>query len=78
MLALLIIMENNVINKNFVIGSRNEKNISIINEICDICNKHLKLKYDCKSLVNFISDRLGHDYRYAINPEFIEKSLKWS
>ncbi len=78
-LALLSIMENNVINKNFVIGSRNEKsNISIINEICDICNKHLKLKYDCKSLVNFVSDRLGHDYRYAINPEFIEKSLKWS
>ena len=73
MSALLDIMENNVINQNFVIGSRNEKtNIQIINQICNICYTHFKKKYNYKLLINYVEDRLGHDQRYAINPDLIE------
>ncbi len=76
--ALLKIMENNITNKNFVIGSRNEKtNIEVINEICEIVNNNLQLNYDCKSLINFVDDRLGHDFRYALNPRSFEKNTGW-
>ena len=76
--ALLDIMENNVINQNFVIGSRNEKtNIQIINQICNICYTHSKKKYNYKLLINYVEDRLGHDYRYAINNQKIINELGW-
>ncbi len=77
--ALLDIMEKNIINQNFVIGSRNEKtNIQIINQICDICDIHFKKKYNYKLLIKYVEDRLGHDQRYAINPDSIEKKTNWS
>jgi dTDP-glucose 4,6-dehydratase len=28
-------------------------------------------------LIKFVADRLGHDYRYAINASKIEKELGW-
>ena len=59
--------------------SRNEKtNIEIINNICEIVNNNLKLNYDCKFLINYVDDRLGHDFRYALNPRLIEKTTGWS
>jgi dTDP-glucose 4,6-dehydratase len=30
-----------------------------------------------ESLITFVSDRLGHDRRYAINPTVIEQELGW-
>ena len=76
--ALLGIMEKNIINQNYVIGSRNEKtNIQIINQICNICNAHFKNKYDYKFLINYVEDRLGHDQRYSINPDLIENDTNW-
>ena len=28
-------------------------------------------------LINYVPDRLGHDYRYAIDTEFIKKTIGW-
>ena len=30
-----------------------------------------------ESLISFVTDRLGHDRRYAIDSSFAEKELKW-
>jgi len=30
------------------------------------------------SLLTFVTDRLGHDFRYAISTDKIRKELKWS
>ena len=77
--ALLKIMEKNILNKNFVIGSRNERtNIEIIKKICAISDKNSKSKNKSASLITFVDDRLGHDFRYSINPKSIEKSIDWS
>jgi dTDP-glucose 4,6-dehydratase len=32
----------------------------------------------CEKLINFVTDRPGHDRRYAIDAEKIEKALKWT
>lgn len=54
------------------VGANNEKtNLQIINNILEILNKP-------KSLITFINDRLGHDFRYAINNNKISKQLNWS
>lgn len=77
--ALLKIMEKNIVNKNYVIGSRNEKaNIEVIKIIYDIYNEYFNKKKKYKNSVAYVEDRLGHDHRYAINPELIENEINWA
>jgi dTDP-glucose 4,6-dehydratase len=54
------------------IGANSEmKNIEIANIIIKNLNKS-------SSLIQHVEDRLGHDQRYAINSNKINKSLGWS
>lgn len=54
------------------IGGKTEKtNLEIVNEICT----KLGAK---KDLITFVKDRQGHDLRYGINPEKIQKELGWT
>ncbi len=54
------------------IGARNTKtNIEVVEGILDALGKP-------RSLINPGKDRLGHDRRYAIDPEKIENELGWS
>jgi len=76
--ALIEIIENNIINKSFAIGSDNEKNnIEVVTVICDILDKILDSKVKHKTFIKFVKDRLGHDYRYAINSNLIKKEIGW-
>ena len=53
------------------IGARNEKeNINVVKGILDALGKP-------HSLIKFVTDRLGHDRRYAINPVKAETELGW-
>ena len=53
------------------IGSRNEKyNIDVVRSILDALGKP-------HSLITFVTDRLGHDRRYAIDPSKVENELGW-
>src|SRR5262245_4231005 len=53
------------------IGARNEKqNLDVVKELLDaLGNPH--------SLIQFVTDRLGHDRRYAIDPTKCETELGW-
>lgn len=46
-------------------------------EVLDVLIEELKKKepFDYHSLIHFVEDRKGHDYRYALNTEKIEKEL---
>lgn len=62
------------------IGGRNERNnLYIANEICrildDISPKENKKSY--KDQIEFVNDRPGHDFRYAIDASKIENQLGW-
>ncbi len=53
------------------IGGHNEKtNLEVVKTILNALGKP-------ESLIKFVSDRPGHDRRYAINPEKLEKDLNW-
>lgn len=62
------------------IGGNNEwRNISIAKLICTILDKQYP-RPDCKSythLIAHVSDRPGHDLRYAIDADKIETELGW-
>jgi dTDP-glucose 4,6-dehydratase len=76
--------------ETYNIGGRNERtNICIANEICEILDElypiknnlklktqHSKLK-SYKELITFVTDRPGHDRRYAIDASKIENELGW-
>jgi dTDP-glucose 4,6-dehydratase len=63
---------NGKLGETYCIGSKCEKrNIDIINSICLILDK------DPNSVIEYVTDRAGHDYRYAINNKKIVEELKW-
>ena len=78
--AIKTIYENGVVGETYNIGGNNEiKNIEIVNTICSILDelKPLENKKSYSDLIKFVKDRPGHDFRYAINAEKIQKELNW-
>ena len=68
------------IGETYLIGSDNEKrNIDIVKSICEYFNKNNLIdEFDYKSLITFVDDRPGHDFRYAIDNSKIKNDLGWS
>lgn len=59
------------------VGSNCEKtNLEIVNDIISLMEKRNGYT-DLRNLIDFVKDRLGHDYRYALDSSKIE-SLGWS
>jgi dTDP-glucose 4,6-dehydratase len=53
------------------VGARNERyNLEVVTSILDALNKP-------HSLIKYVTDRLGHDRRYAIDPTKIEMEIGW-
>jgi dTDP-glucose 4,6-dehydratase len=66
--------------QTFNIGGHNEwKNIDLINLLCKIMDKKLK-REDGQSakLITFVTDRAGHDQRYAIDSSKLREELSWT
>jgi dTDP-glucose 4,6-dehydratase len=78
--ALMKVFHHGQNGETYNIGSRTEiENIEIVRLICSILDElkpNSSIKY--KDLITYVVDRPGHDRRYAINPEKIEKELGWS
>jgi dTDP-glucose 4,6-dehydratase len=67
--------------ETYAIGGDNEwKNIELVRAICDILNGEVGKgpKNDYKNLITFVTDRQGHDFRYAIDASKIKRELEWS
>lgn len=66
--------------ETYNVGGRNEwKNIDLVNEICSILNELTGEgpEGDYKNLITFVTDRPGHDLRYAIDATKLENELGW-
>ncbi len=74
------IFHNAAIGETYNIGGNNEwKNIDLIHLLCKIMDKKLKREPGTSaSLITFVSDRAGHDLRYAIDSSKLQKDLGWS
>lgn len=77
--ALLSVIEHGLVGESYNIGGDSEaSNIEIVEIICQIldarCPKHSGSRV---GLIEFVTDRPGHDRRYAIDARKIQKDLKW-
>ena len=80
--ALLRVLMEGQVGDTYNIGSNNEwSNIEVVQRICNVLDERFPerlTKFNShKNLVQFVKDRPGHDRRYAINFEKIQKSLSW-
>lgn len=78
--ALWRVIEDGVIGQTYCIGGNNEKrNIDVVNIICSLMNEMNTISKVSKheDLITFVTDRPGHDKRYAINAEKIKNDLGW-
>lgn len=77
--ALLLVLENGVVGRSYNIGGENEyTNLELVQKICSILDNIKPRKIGIYSeLITFVSDRPGHDARYAIDPSRIRDELGW-
>ncbi len=69
--ALLLATLNAAPGALYNVGARNERrNLDVVQSILDALGKP-------RSLVRFVTDRPGHDRRYAIDPSKVERELGW-
>ena len=81
--ALLTVLEKGTIGETYNIGGHNEKaNLTVVQTLCDILDE---LKPDKPNdikhyadLITYVTDRPGHDLRYAIDASKIERELGWT
>ena len=79
--AIWMIMKKGVRGETYNIGGSNElENIKLVKMICDILDEHKRLSdnHPRKELITFVTDRPGHDRRYAIDFGKLKSTLGWS
>tara|TARA_B100001093_G_C26755351_1_gene983124 strand:+ start:171 stop:1193 length:1023 start_codon:yes stop_codon:yes gene_type:complete len=81
--ALLHVALNGKIGGTYNIGGHNEiQNIEVVKIICDILDELAPSKLDgitkYEQLITHVSDRAGHDLRYAIDATKIKNELNWT
>ncbi|QJB49875.1 dTDP-glucose 4,6-dehydratase [Acinetobacter sp. NEB149] len=80
--ALYKVMTEAAVGETYNIGGHNEqKNIDVVKAICDLLedlapNKPQGIKH-YQDLITYVTDRPGHDLRYAIDASKIQKDLGW-
>jgi dTDP-glucose 4,6-dehydratase len=64
----------------YLVGARNpRRNIDVVRSICALVDELAPSQSIGKreSLIRFVTDRPGHDFRYAIDPSATERALDW-
>ena len=67
--------------QQYNIGGDNEwQNIELVHHICNILNEEIGdgPDGDYKNLISFVTDRPGHDFRYAVDASKIKNELNWA
>lgn len=78
--ALELVLTGGQVGNSYNVGSRAERtNLQVVEAICDLIDKRMPsvTGKPRRSLVTFVSDRPGHDRRYAIDATKIERELGW-
>lgn len=78
--ALWTVLTKGVVGETYNIGGHNEvRNIDVVTAICDYLDEVApKLQSGPRrNLINYVTDRPGHDLRYAIDASKIDRELGW-
>lgn len=78
--ALDMVFHSGIAGETYNVGGHNEwNNLELVHKICEILDQKAGKGPDGKysNLIEFVTDRPGHDMRYAIDPSKIEAELNW-
>lgn len=77
--ALLLVLEQGAVGRNYNIGGENERtNLEMVETLCAILDRlSPRDRGSYTELITFVTDRPGHDARYAIDPARIRDELGW-
>jgi len=78
--ALELVLTHGHAGESYNVGGRAERtNLQVVEAICDLLDARVPLANgrSRRLLIEFVTDRPGHDRRYAIDPSKIEQELGW-
>ncbi|PWC40890.1 dTDP-glucose 4,6-dehydratase [Azospirillum sp. TSO35-2] len=77
--ALRLVLEKGRIGESYNIGGHNERtNLEVVRAICALLDEMAPAGAPHDRLISFVTDRPGHDKRYAIDAGKIERELGWT
>ncbi|MCK8463998.1 dTDP-glucose 4,6-dehydratase [Aliiroseovarius sp. S1339] len=77
--ALLLVLQKGAVGESYNIGGENERtNLELVKTLCDILDDlRPRAGGSYADLITYVTDRPGHDARYAIDPSRIRNELGW-
>jgi len=77
--AIDLVLHQGKIGETYAIGGNNEiRNIDIVHTLIEVTDRLLgRPKGNSLDLISYVVDRLGHDFRYAIDASKIKNELGW-
>ena len=77
--ALYKVVTEGVVGETYNIGGHNEKkNLEVVQTICKILDSLVPKETQYKEQITYVTDRPGHDRRYAIDSSKIQRELGWT
>ncbi|MCS3744346.1 dTDP-glucose 4,6-dehydratase [Rhizobium sp. BK661] len=76
--ALITVLTRGTVGRTYNIGGENEvRNIDLVRTICGLLDELRPKASSYSDQITFVTDRPGHDWRYAIDPRRIREELGW-
>lgn len=77
--ALTTVLSSGELHETYLIGGNNEvTNLDLVKNICRLVDELEPSVSNSQDLIEFVTDRPGHDHRYAIDASKISTELGWS
>lgn len=76
--GIMHLLNHGIVGEKYNLGGNNEwENLKLAKYICDLFDEIQPRSKSYNSLLEFVKDRPGHDFRYAINSEKIQNETGW-
>jgi len=76
--ALYTVVTQGKVGETYNIGGHNEKkNLEVVHTICDLLDEIVPKQGSYREQLTYVTDRPGHDRRYAIDADKISRELGW-
>jgi dTDP-glucose 4,6-dehydratase len=76
--ALWLVLRHGKVGETYNIGGNSERsNLEVVQTICRLVDGITSKHFPTTELITYVEDRLGHDFRYAIDASKIKRELGW-